>query len=148
MHTAQASDRLAMSEKCRQLYVSNRLAPSVFPSWLISQYSGRLTAAPQSVQLLTDSGKVFDSVLIPGTNEIYLVYDSSYADGYRSTLLIELLPSKVPQSLRLVHLSVNVAGNHFRTVLSAMPNLTYTYAWEQTNVYIQRVSGLVNAKSK
>lgn len=85
---------------------------------------------------------------IPTTNEVYLVYDSSFADGYRSTLFIELLPNHIPEEIRLVHLSVNVAGNHFRTVFSAMPNLTYTYSWEQTNVYTQTVNGLVNAKGK
>ncbi|EJW75156.1 hypothetical protein WUBG_13935, partial [Wuchereria bancrofti] len=58
----------------------------------------------------------------------------------------QLLPSRIPEEIRLVHLSVNVAGNHFHTVFSAMPNLTYTYSWEQTNVYTQTVSGLVNAK--
>uniref|UniRef100_A0A1I8EAL2 EGF-like domain-containing protein n=1 Tax=Wuchereria bancrofti TaxID=6293 RepID=A0A1I8EAL2_WUCBA len=138
--------RLEISEKCRQYYATNRLAPAMFASWHTSQYSGKLTSSSYSVQLLADSGKSFDSIPIPTTNEVYLVYDSSFADGYHSTLLIELLPSRIPEEIRLVHLSVNVAGNHFHTVFSAMPNLTYTYSWEQTNVYTQTVSGLVNAK--
>ncbi|KAL4003026.1 GHH signature containing HNH/Endo VII nuclease toxin family protein [Acanthocheilonema viteae] len=143
---ATVNERLEMSEKCRQYYATNYLAPVIFASWLTSQYSGRLTASAQSVQLLADSGKSFDSIQIPTTNEVYLVYDSSFADGYRSTLLIELLPSRIPEEIRLVHLSVSVAGNHFHKVFSAMPNLTYTYSWEQTNVYTQTLNGLVNAK--
>lgn len=85
---------------------------------------------------------------IPGTKEVYLVYDSSFADDSRSTLLIKLLPSRIPEEIRLVHLSVSVAGCYFRTVFSAVPNLTYTYSWKRTNVYNQTVNGLVNAKGK
>ncbi|EFO27446.1 hypothetical protein LOAG_01036 [Loa loa] len=140
------SERLEISEKCRQYYATNRLAPAIFASWRASQYSGKLTASAHSVQLLADSGKSFDSIQIPTTNEVYLVYDSSFADGYRSTLLIELLPNRIPEEIRLVHLSVSVAGSHFHTVFSAVPNLTYTYSWEQLNVYTQTVNGLVNAK--
>uniref|UniRef100_A0A915PKS0 EGF-like domain-containing protein n=1 Tax=Setaria digitata TaxID=48799 RepID=A0A915PKS0_9BILA len=106
---APANGRLDMSEKCRQYYATNHLAPSIFPSW-------------------------------------YIIYDSSFTDGYRSTLLIQLLPSRIPEEIRLVHLSVSIAGNHFRTIFSAVPNLTYTYSWDQTNVYVQTVNGLVNAK--
>ncbi|VDN02037.1 unnamed protein product [Thelazia callipaeda] len=141
-----SSQRLEIDEKCRKHFVSNSLIPSLFPSWRISQYSGRLTSSPRSVQLLADSGKAFDSIQIPGTNEVYLIYDSSFAEGYRSTLLIELLPSEVPEKLRLVHLSINIAGNHFRSVFSAEPNLIYTYSWRQTNVYTQTMNGLLNAK--
>ncbi|KAM3723400.1 Teneurin-1 [Dirofilaria immitis] len=140
------NEQLEMNEKCRQYYAINRLIPTIFASWHTSQYSGRFTSSVQSIQLLADSGKSFDSILIPTTNEVYLIYDSSFADGYRSTLFIELLPNRIPEEIRLVHLSVNIAGNHFHKVFSAMPNLTYTYSWEQTNVYIQTMNGLVNAK--
>lgn len=61
---------------------------------------------------------------------------------------MELLPEKVPKSLRLVHLQVDIGGNHFTNVFAAKPNLTYTFSWEQTNVYVQTVSGLVNAEGK
>lgn len=79
---------------------------------------------------------------------MYLVYDSSFVDGYQSTLLIELLPNRIPEEIRLVHLSISVAGNHFYTIFSAVPNLTYNYSWNKTNVYTQTLSGLVNAKGK
>lgn len=109
--------------------------PFIFKNFLEPSYYGSYF----SVQIIFK---------IPTTNEVYLVYDSSFADDYRSTLLIQLLPNRVPEEIRLVHLSINVAGSHFRTVLSARPNLTYTYSWEQTNVYTQTLNGLVNAKGK
>lgn len=77
-----------------------------------------------------------------------MVYDSSFAVGRQSTLLLQLLEDKVPSELRLVHLIINVAGNHFRTVFSALPNLTYTYAWDHKNIYTQTINGLVNAESE
>ncbi|VDM47261.1 unnamed protein product [Toxocara canis] len=135
-----------ISEKCRLLYASHNIQPSLFPSWLTNQYSGHITSSAYSSQILVDSRTAFDSIHVPGTTGVFLVYDSSRAEKYRSSLLMELLPEKVPNSLRLVHLEVDIAGNHFTDVFAAKPNLTHTFSWEQTNVYVQTVSGLANAE--
>uniref|UniRef100_A0A915BMY1 EGF-like domain-containing protein n=1 Tax=Parascaris univalens TaxID=6257 RepID=A0A915BMY1_PARUN len=149
MHLGSQQPSLAnegLSEQCRILYASHNIEPSLFPSWLTNQYSGHVTSSTYSSQMLVDSRTAFDSIHVPGTTDVYLVYDSSRADKYRSTLIMELLPEKVPKSLRLVHLQVDIGGNHFTNVFAAKPNLTYTFSWEQTNVYIQTISGLANAE--
>ncbi|VDK46754.1 unnamed protein product [Anisakis simplex] len=142
-----------LNERCRILYASHTIEPSLFPSWLTNQYSGHIASSKSSTQssqqasqILVDSRTAFDSVHIPGTTDVFLVYDSSRAERYRSSLIMELLPEKVPKLLRLVHVRVNIGGSHFSEVFAAKPNLTYTFLWEQTNVYIQTVSGLTNAK--
>lgn len=83
---------------------------------------------------------------VPGTSDVYLVYDSSRADNYSSTLVIKLLPEKISNQLRVVHLKVEVAGTYQKRVFAAKPNLTYTFYWDQTNVYGQIVNGLANAE--
>lgn len=75
-----------------------------------------------------------------------MVYDSSRVDKCQSSLLLELLPHVIPDALRLVHLEIYIAGKYFHNVFSAKPNLTYTFAWDQNNIYEQTMNGLVNAK--
>lgn len=97
-------------------------------------------------QLLADSRVIFDSIAIPGTNDLFLTYDSARATGFKSTITLQLVPNKMPQQLRLVSLMIDIAGVHFETTLEAKPNLTYTYGWDKRNVYAQAVYGLTDAK--
>jgi hypothetical protein len=97
-------------------------------------------------QLLADSRTIFDSIAIPGTDQLYFTYDSSRASGFQSTLVIKLLSESIPEQLRLVHLIIVVAGVQSERMLVAKPNLTYTFGWDKRNAYAQTVYGLTNAK--
>lgn len=51
----------------------------------------------------------------------------------------------VPLSLIKVHLMVAVEGHLFQKWFHASPNLAYTFIWDKTDAYGQRVYGLSEA---
>ncbi|XP_042558729.1 teneurin-2-like [Clupea harengus] len=51
----------------------------------------------------------------------------------------------VPLSLVKVHLMVAVEGHLFQKWFHASPNLAYTFIWDKTDAYGQRVYGLSEA---
>lgn len=81
---------------------------------------------------------------IPGTN-LKLCHLSSRAAGYRSLLKIAMTQAVVPLSLIKVHLMVAVEGHLFQKWFHASPNLAYTFIWDKTDAYGQRVYGLSEA---
>ena len=89
---------------------------------------------------------VRERVRVPGT-EMYLVYVSSQAAGYMSTLLVRLTSRRPPADLLVVRLRVVVEGVQSEQVLAAQPSLTYTFAWNKHNAYNQKVYGLTSAIS-
>jgi hypothetical protein len=53
--------------------------------------------------------------------------------------------STVPLNLIRVHLMVAVEGHLFQKSFQASPNLAYTFIWDKTDAYGQRVYGLSDA---
>lgn len=84
---------------------------------------------------------------IPGTN-LKLCHLSSRTSGYRSLLKITMTQAVVPLSLVKVHLMVAVEGHLFQKWFHASPNLAYTFIWDKTDAYGQRVYGLSDAVGK
>lgn len=84
---------------------------------------------------------------IPGTN-IKLIYLSSRTAGYKSLLKIIMTQSLVPLNLIKVHLMVAVEGHLFQKSFQASPNLAYTFIWDKTDAYGQKVYGLSDAVGK
>lgn len=82
-----------------------------------------------------------EQVEIPGTS-LKLRYLSSRAPGYRSLLKVTMTQALVPLSLAKVHLMVAVEGHLFQKWFHASPNLAYTFVWDKSDAYGQRVYGL------
>ncbi|RWS12485.1 teneurin-m-like protein [Dinothrombium tinctorium] len=93
---------------------------------------------------IVESQVVQETIVIPNT-EISLVYHSSRATGYMSTLDLQLTPDKVPVSLRQIHLKIAIEGNLYEKVFEGDPNIKFTYAWNRRNVYRQKVYGIATA---
>lgn len=85
-----------------------------------------------------------EQIEVPGTG-LKLCYLSSRTQGYRSLLKVTMTPAVVPMGLLKVHLMVAVEGHLFQKWFHASPNLAYTYIWDKTDAYGQRVYGLAEA---
>lgn len=81
---------------------------------------------------------------LPGSN-VRLRYLSSRTAGYKSLLKITMTQSTVPLNLIKVHLMVAVEGHLFQKSFQASSNLAYTFIWDKTDAYGQRVYGLSDA---
>ncbi|XP_014902034.1 teneurin-3 isoform X3 [Poecilia latipinna] len=81
---------------------------------------------------------------IPGS-DLNLVYLSSRAAGYKPVLKVSMTQSSIPFNLMKVHLMVAVVGRLFQKWFPAQPNLSYTFIWDKTDAYGQRVFGLSEA---
>ncbi|XP_065347701.1 teneurin-m isoform X5 [Cloeon dipterum] len=119
------------------------MKPVVLATWK----HGFQGACPDKSAILAESQVVQDSLRIPGTG-LNLVYHSSRAAGYLSTIQLQLTPGKVPASLKLVHLRITIEGILFEKTFEADPDIKFTYAWNRLNVYRQRVYGVTTAMVK
>ncbi|XP_059482465.1 teneurin-m isoform X2 [Neocloeon triangulifer] len=119
------------------------MKPVVLATWK----HGFQGACPDKSAILAESQVVQDSLQIPGTG-LNLVYHSSRASGYLSTIQLQLTPSKVPTSLKLVHLRITIEGILFEKTFEADPDIKFTYSWNRLNVYRQRVYGVTTAMVK
>uniref|UniRef100_A0A8D3CVH4 Teneurin transmembrane protein 3 n=1 Tax=Scophthalmus maximus TaxID=52904 RepID=A0A8D3CVH4_SCOMX len=81
---------------------------------------------------------------IPGS-DLNLIYLSSRATGYKPVLKVAMTQSAIPFNLMKVHLMVAVVGRLFQKWFPAQPNLSYTFIWDKTDAYGQRVYGLSEA---
>lgn len=88
---------------------------------------------------------VQESIAIPGSN-LHLMYQSSQAAGYLSTVRMQLTGSFIPKSLTHVHVHVEIEGSLHTKTYEADPNLTHTFAWNKRNVYKQKVYGIAQAR--
>lgn len=77
-----------------------------------------------------------------------LSYLSSRAAGYKSVLKITMTQAVIPFNLMKVHLMVAVVGRLFQKWFPASPNLAYTFIWDKTDAYNQKVYGLSEAVGK
>lgn len=85
-----------------------------------------------------------EEIEIPGSS-VKLCYLSSRTAGYKSLLKITMTQSLVPLNLIKVHLMVAVEGHLFQKSFQASPNLAYTFIWDKTDAYGQKVYGLSDA---
>nr|CAI5828637.1 unnamed protein product [Callosobruchus analis] len=88
---------------------------------------------------------VQESIPIPGS-DLHILYQSSQATGYLSTIYMKLTGPVIPKSLSHVHVRVEIEGSLHIKTYEADPNLTHTFAWNKRNVYKQKVYGIVQAK--
>uniref|UniRef100_A0A8B9HFI8 Teneurin-2 n=1 Tax=Astyanax mexicanus TaxID=7994 RepID=A0A8B9HFI8_ASTMX len=114
--------------------------PVVVPSPLSSFFSSN----PTEKHIIPETQVLHEQVEIPGTS-LNLCYLSSRASGYHALLKVTMTPALVPLSLAKVHLMVAVEGHLFQKWFHASPNLAYTYIWDKTDAYKQRVYGLSEA---
>ncbi|MGH0181088.1 UNVERIFIED_CONTAM: hypothetical protein FKN15_005687 [Acipenser sinensis] len=87
---------------------------------------------------------VQEEITIPGSF-VKLSYLSTRTPGYKSLLRIILTHSLVPTGLTKVHLTAAIEGRLLQRWFPATPNLTFTFAWNKTDIYGQKVSGLTEA---
>ncbi|KAJ8911461.1 hypothetical protein NQ315_013565 [Exocentrus adspersus] len=116
------------------------MKPVVLATWK----HGFQGACPDKSAILAESQVVQESLRIPGTG-LNLVYHSSRAAGYLSTIQLQLTPDVIPSDLKLIHLRITIEGILFEKVFEADPMIKFTYAWSRLNVYRQRVYGVTNA---
>lgn len=90
---------------------------------------------------------VQESLPIPGTG-LHLVYHSSRAAGYLSTIKLQLTPATIPAALTRIHLRITIEGILFERTFEADPEIKFTYAWNRLNIYRQRVYGITTALVK
>ncbi|XP_064481660.1 teneurin-m-like isoform X2 [Ornithodoros turicata] len=116
------------------------MKPVVLATWKHGFQGG----CPERSAILAESQVVQESLSIPGT-DLHLVYHSSRAGGYLSTIQLQLTPDAIPQTLRLIHLKISIEGILFEKKFEADPGIKFTYAWNRRNVYRQKVYGVALA---
>lgn len=116
------------------------MKPVVLASWK----HGFQGACPDRSAILAESQVIQESIQIPGTG-LNLVYHSSRAAGYLSTIKLQLTPETIPSTLSLIHLRITIEGVLFERVFEADPGIKFTYAWNRLNIYRQRVYGVTTA---
>ncbi|XP_041973220.1 teneurin-m isoform X2 [Aricia agestis] len=119
------------------------MKPVVLATWK----HGFQGACPDRSAILAESQVIQESVPIAGTG-LNLVYHSSRAAGYLSTIQLQLTPEKVPPTLALIHLRITIEGILFQKVFEADPVIKFTYPWNRLNIYRQRVYGVTTALVK
>eukprot|EP00062_Callorhinchus_milii_P001146 gi/632936225/ref/XP_007893009.1/ PREDICTED: teneurin-1 [Callorhinchus milii] len=115
--------------------------PVVLPSPLTT-FAG---SCPQRGPAVPEIQAVQEEISIPASF-LKLSYLSSRSPGYKSLLRIIMTHTTVPTNLNKVHLMVAIEGRLFQKWFPAAPNLAYTFAWNKTDVYGQKVSGLTEAE--
>lgn len=133
--------RPILYEKLTKTKQGNCNGSSVIPETQVFKSFSKIV-----IQLILFLKVLQESLSILGSN-LSLVYHSSYSQGYLSTINIQLTPSSVPHSLRLVHLRIIIEGILFEKTFEVDNDIQYTYAWNKRNIYKQKVYGITTAKS-
>ncbi|XP_066129322.1 teneurin-2 isoform X3 [Saccopteryx bilineata] len=114
------------------------------PIIISSPLSTFFSAAPGRNPIVPETQVLHEEIELPGSN-VKLRYLSSRTAGYKSLLKITMTQSMVPLNLIKVHLMVAVEGHLFQKAFQASSNLAYTFIWDKTDAYGQRVYGLSDA---
>ncbi|XP_043269073.1 teneurin-a isoform X3 [Venturia canescens] len=117
------------------------LRPIIVSTWMPEKVGG----LPGESLVFAESQIVQESIAIPGSN-LHLMYQSSQAAGYLSTVRMQLTGPFIPKSLTHVHVHVEIEGSLHTKTYEADPNLTHTFAWNKRNVYKQKVYGVAQAR--
>ncbi|XP_023229639.1 teneurin-m-like isoform X2 [Centruroides sculpturatus] len=119
----------------------DQMKPIVYQTWRPGSQGGCTTTS----SVVVETQVLQESISIPGS-DLHLIYQSSHAQGYLSTIHLQLTPSVIPETLRLVHLKVVVEGILLEKTFEADPDIKYTFAWNKRNIYKQKVYGLTVAR--
>ncbi|XP_030207523.1 teneurin-3 isoform X1 [Gadus morhua] len=122
--------------------LSGFIRPS--PIIVASPLSTCYRSSPEDGPIVPETQVLQEETTIPGS-DLNLVYLSSRAAGYKPVLKVTMTQSAVPFNLMKVHLMVAVVGRLFQKWFPAQPNLSYTFIWDKTDAYSQRVYGLSEA---
>lgn len=95
--------------------------------------------------ILAESQTVHEKIPIGGS-DLKIVYQSSLAQGYLSTLFIQLTPSSIPIDLRFVFVRIVIEGSVTEKMFEAEPELLYTFSWNKRNIYKQKCFGHSDTK--
>uniref|UniRef100_A0AC11DSW2 Teneurin transmembrane protein 2 n=1 Tax=Ovis aries TaxID=9940 RepID=A0AC11DSW2_SHEEP len=114
------------------------------PIIISSPLSTFFSATPGQNPIVPETQVLHEEIELPGST-VKLRYLSSRTAGYKSLLKITMTQSTVPLNLIKVHLMVAVEGHLFQKSFQASPNLAYTFIWDKTDAYGQRVYGLSDA---
>ncbi|XP_078252785.1 teneurin-3-like isoform X2 [Rhinoraja longicauda] len=114
------------------------------PDILASPLSTFFRTSSSESPIIPETQVLHEETDIPGT-DVKLMYLSSRAAGYKPVLKITMTQSTVPFNLMKVHLMVAVVGRLFQKWFPALPNLAYTFIWDKTDAYNQKVYGLSEA---
>lgn len=98
------------------------MKPVVLATWK----HGFQGACPDKSAILAESQVVQESLQIPGTG-LNLVYHSSRAAGYLSTIQLQLTPEVIPPTLNLIHLRITIEGILFEKTFEADPVIKVRY---------------------
>ncbi|XP_023612318.1 teneurin-1 isoform X3 [Myotis lucifugus] len=122
--------------------ISNFVSPNpiVLPSPLTS-FGG---SCPERGTIVPELQVVQEEIPIP-SSFVRLSYLSSRTPGYKTLLRILLTHSTIPMGMVKVHLTVAVEGRLTHKWFPAAANLVYTFAWNKTDIYGQKVWGLAEA---
>ncbi|XP_047571989.1 teneurin-1 isoform X2 [Lutra lutra] len=122
--------------------ISNFISPNpiVLPSPLTS-FGG---SCPERGTIVPELQVVQEEIPIP-SSFVRLSYLSSRTPGYKTLLRILLTHSTIPVGMIKVHLTVAVEGRLTQKWFPAAINLIYTFAWNKTDIYGQKVWGLAEA---
>ncbi|XP_041115150.1 teneurin-3-like isoform X17 [Polyodon spathula] len=122
------------------------LSGFVRPSPLIvsSPLSTFFRSSPEESPIIPETQVLQEETAIPGT-DLKLSYLSSRAAGYKPVLKVTMTQTNIPFNLMKVHLMVAVVGRLFQKWFPASPNLSYTFIWDKTDAYNQKVYGLSEA---
>ncbi|XP_073476803.1 teneurin-2 isoform X4 [Aquarana catesbeiana] len=114
------------------------------PVIISSPFSTFFSSSPRRNPIVPETQVLHEEIEMPGSN-LRLCYLSSRTPGYKSLLKITMTQSVVPVNLIKVHLMVAVEGHLFQKTFQASPNLAYTFVWDKSDAYGQRVYGLSDA---
>ncbi|KAJ8271772.1 hypothetical protein COCON_G00106310 [Conger conger] len=122
------------------------LSGFVRPSPLIvsSPLSTFFRSSPEDSPIVPETQVLQEETAIPGS-DLNLLYLSSRAAGYKPILKVIMTQANIPFNLMKVHLMVAVVGRLFQKWFPASPNLSYTFIWDKTDAYNQKVYGLSEA---
>uniref|UniRef100_A0A3Q2P638 Teneurin transmembrane protein 3 n=1 Tax=Fundulus heteroclitus TaxID=8078 RepID=A0A3Q2P638_FUNHE len=130
--------------ECGLVFSSNSMTSQhAGPVWSAVKRTSKHTAVCQK-ERKEKLFSLFEETSIPGS-DLNLVYLSSRAAGYKPVLKVSMTQSSIPFNLMKVHLMVAVVGRLFQKWFPAQPNLSYTFIWDKTDAYGQRVFGLSEA---
>uniref|UniRef100_A0A8C2D9G8 Si:dkey-237h12.3 n=1 Tax=Cyprinus carpio TaxID=7962 RepID=A0A8C2D9G8_CYPCA len=118
----------------------DRPSPRITASPLSTFYR----SSPEASPIIPETQVLHEHTAIPGS-DLGLIYLSSRASAYKPVLKIILTQSSVPFGLARVHLMVAVEGRMFQKQCPASPRLSYSFIWDKTDAYSQRVYGLAEA---
>ncbi|XP_044012987.1 teneurin-a isoform X1 [Aphidius gifuensis] len=117
------------------------LRPIIVGTWMPEKVGG----LPGKSLVFAETQIVQESISIPGSN-VHLMYQSSQAAGYLSTVRMQLTGPFIPASLTHVHVHVEIEGSVHTKTYEADPKLIHTFAWNKRNVYKQKVYGVAQAR--